>query len=557
MPKPARRAVIYCRISRTTDESVSIARQERDLSALCALEGWDIVEVIRDDGKSGTRERQNANRALDMLRDGTADTLLVWKFDRWSRQGLRAVSDLIDVTRDKKGVLFFAKEDGLRSDAQAWRIVASVLAEVAAMEAENTSARILAARAEHLRKTRPEEQRFLGGRAPFGYRVVDNPHGPGKALAVDPYEAAIVRDGAERLIGGEMLSSLTRWLESEAVATPQSPARKARQGGLPVDGLDRGKWRVTTVRNLWRSETLLGRTTQRRPVLGPDGEPVLDASGATRFERHTVVDAAGLPITRWEPVLDYATFSRLLARLPGHGRVQPRRTASWLTNVARCAGCGGKLYAQKRERKGRTELQFRCVGRGDALTPCPAPSTVGVDRLEAYVEQAFLGFAGDLPELERVERIESPDVARQLQDVAQALADVTTALLRDGADTVTLLAQLEALKAQRRELQARPSANSVHYVPTGRTLADVWARLGDNLAARREHLGQVIDRVEVARSARTGDRAPLGPDRIRLVWNADRGVDLDEGNSRGPGDPAKRRAPRSVRLADASGTATA
>ncbi|WP_158863733.1 recombinase family protein [Leifsonia sp. AG29] len=528
MSTPARRrAVLYCRISRTTEESVSLERQRRDLEKLCELEGWDVVDVITDDGKSGTKERAEATRALDMLRSGAADTLLVWAFDRWSRQGLRAVADLIEVMRERKTALFYAKKDGLRSDQPAWRIIASVLAEVAAMEAENTSARILAARAAHLSKTAPEDQRFLGGRAPFGYRPVPNPHGPGKALAIDEYEAHIVREVAERVIAGETLTKATLWLDAEGVPTPQSPARRARQAGAPMDGLDRGAWRVTTVRNLWRSDTLIGRTTQKQAIRGTDGQPVLGADGRPKFETRTVVDEAGLPIQRWEPILDFDTYAQLQARLPRVGRVQPRRTVSWLTNVARCAGCGGKLYAQKRSRNGQDELFFRCAQKGYVLAPCVAPATVRVDRLEEYVEAAFLRAAGSHPELERIERVIAPDVAQQLRDVSMAIQDVTTAMGRDGADGMSLLRQLDELKARRTALRELSSTTEIELRPTGRTLAEVWAELGDDLDSRRDHLRQVITGVVVERSVRNGTRAPLDGERVRLMWNADHGFEVD------------------------------
>ncbi|WP_431247272.1 recombinase family protein [Leifsonia xyli] len=527
MTRPARRAVLYCRISRTTEESVSLERQQAELVKLCEEQGWEVVEVVPDDGKSGRRERPEQRRALDMLRSGAADTLLVWAFDRWSRQGLPAVADLIGVLDERRGALFWAKKDGLRSDQPAWRIIASVLAEVAAMEAENTSARIQAARAAHLSKTAPEDQRFLGGRAPFGYRPVTNPHGAGKALAVDDYEAHFVREVAARLVAGETLSSATKWLDAEGVPTPQSAARRARQAGSPTDGLDRGAWRVTTVRNLWKSETLIGRTTQKQAVRGADGEPIIGSDGRPKVETRTVVDDAGLPIQRWEPILDFDTYAQLQARLPRVGRVQPRRTVSWLTNVARCAGCGGKLYAQKRSRKGVDELFFRCAEKGNALSPCPAPATVRVDRLEDYVEGAFLAAAGAQPELERIERVIAPDVAQEARDVKQAIEDVLGAMARDGANLASLSRQLDALKARRAALRELPSSTEVELRPTGRTLAEVWAELGDDIDGRRDHLRQVVTGVFVERAARTGMRAPLDGDRVRLLWNADYGFESE------------------------------
>jgi hypothetical protein len=82
---------------------------------------------------------------------------------------------------------------------------------------------------------------------------------------------------------------------------------------------------------------------------------------------------------------------------------------------------------------------------------------------------------------------------------------------------------------------------------TGRTLADVWADLGDDLGARREHLRQVIERAYVGRIGGENARKPLDDDRVSIRWNPDREVGADEGNSSGPNpDRSKRRAPRAA-----------
>lgn len=129
------RAVLYMRLSKTTEESTSIERQRRDLEALCEREGWSVVAELEDDGISGGKRRARADEALAMLRDGRADVLCVWKLDRWSRQGLSAIADLVDVL-DERG-LFVAYMDGLRSDQTAWRLIAAVLSEVARAEREH------------------------------------------------------------------------------------------------------------------------------------------------------------------------------------------------------------------------------------------------------------------------------------------------------------------------------------------------------------------------------------------------------------------------------------
>lgn len=533
-----RRVVIYGRISRTTAESVSLARQTRDLVKVCELEEWDVVATITDDGHTGTKERSEANRALAMLRSGEADTLLVWAFDRWSRQGFPAVTALLDTLKTSKNLLFYAHKDGLRSDRAAWRMVALVLAEVAAMESENARDRIRAARAFHLSQTEPERQRFLGSRPPFGYRAVSEPPRPGKFLIPDEYEASIAVEVAELLADKVTLGAVTKWLADRRVPTPQSEARRLRQSGVDIDAADfdepltvktkkgtqpfRGAWRATTVRNLWRSETLLGRTTKAEPVIGNDGEPILNEEGKPKTRPGLVRDASGLPIARWAPILDAELFARLQARFKAPGREQPRRMASWLTGVLYCQECGRRLYAHRRDRDDRDASYFRCAGVSDVLAPCPAPARVSFSRVEAYIEAHFLSLAGAWPELEHREYLDAPDVAQRVADVERAVAEVTAALGRNDADESVLMPRLRELKEERIKLASIPSTLRVESVPTGRTLGDIWAASGDDVRTRRDVLSSIVERVYVGRPDKSGRPTPLDPEHVRIQWDAEK-----------------------------------
>src|SRR5664279_2652107 len=91
------RCVLYLRLSESDEVSTSIARQETDLRQRAEREGWTVVKVLVDEGLSGGKRRDNGDLALGLLDSGQADVLIVWKFDRWSRMGLTAVADLIEV----------------------------------------------------------------------------------------------------------------------------------------------------------------------------------------------------------------------------------------------------------------------------------------------------------------------------------------------------------------------------------------------------------------------------------------------------------------------------
>lgn len=482
-----KRAVIYTRVSRSTEESVSVDRQEAELREMARAEGWTVARVFQDDGLSGRVQRAKADAALDMIADGEADVLAVWEMSRWSRMGLGAVARLVEVLRSRDGTLFVAKKEGLRSDQPTFAIMAAVIAEVAAMEAESTRERIRSMREYVLAETDPEAQRWLGGRVPFGYRAVERDGKPGKALVVDEDAARHVTTAAQMLLDGRTLTDVTRYL-TEHTATPQG----------------RGEWRISTVRKMMQSPTLVGRTT-RRVTVGhrSDGRPIV--------EDRVVTDAAGLPITRWEPILEAQTYTALQELFAKRGPNESRKAASWLSGELFCDLCGSPLYANSR--KGRGIDSFRCSNKAFPGSQCPGVS-VSRKLAEDHMEAVILGAIGGLPEYKIERHTKGPDPA-ELADVQLAIADVRTAFTRDGADYAALGERMDALAKERRRLLDERGATETTATPTGRTLADAWAEGG--VRERRALIEGMLDGIRVKKPAAAG-RASRIEDRLEPVW---------------------------------------
>ena len=484
------RAALYLRLSQSDDASTSIVRQERDLREHAEREGWDVVAVLTDDGISGRKARANAAEALRMVREREVDVLAVWKFDRWSRQGLAAVADLIGALDAAPEARFLALRDGLRSEQPAWRIIASVLAEVARMEADNTATRVRSSIA-----TLRREHRFPGGVVPFGYRPAPAPEGPGRVLVVDPEEAAVVQEIATRLLDSpDSLVKIARDLTDRGIPTTRSAARAARQADRPDDELDRGTWRSSGVSDVMRGDALLGRTTHRGEV---------------------VRDEHGLPAQVWEPVLDGATAQRLRARLrPAVARPRRERAARLLSGLAFCAHCDRKLYVKH---AGAGDLYYGCSASGLGLA-CPMPR-IKADHLDQYVAEHFLALDGSKLETRVVERASSPANASALGDVEAAISETTVELARDDADLPTLLARLTALKARRSELRELPVETVREVVRTGRTIREAWDAATDPAAKRTALLDAGLDHVTVSVRERRGKH--FEPSRVRIFSHAD------------------------------------
>lgn len=466
------RAVLYVRLSESTEESTSVARQEADLRARAEADGLEVVEVLVDDGISGRRSRERADRALAMIRSREADVLMVWKFDRWSRQGLGVLAALIETLDATPGSKALFLKDGLDTDQSAWRIIAAVLAEVARMEAEGISLRVRSSIAA-LRTS----GRFSGGVVPFGYASVPNPDGPGVVLVVEPTEAAVLTEIAERVAAG---------------TSPGKVAADLNARGLRPRRAD--AWTRFAVRSVLTSAASVGRVTHHGEVLR---------------------GAHGLPLQVWEPALDPALWHRVRALLDGSAGVAPparRRAARLLSGVLFCGSCDRPLYV----RDGRAGPSYRCMAKANGQ-PCEGVSVQGL-AVERFVEAEFLGIIGrfEVPALQVDEDLET---AASLLDTEEALDRVMAALrtVEDEDDEIALLAQRRTLRARLLALQGAASRPASRLVGSGTTYAQKW-HSGD-IDTRRALLLGALDSI-VVRKGRPGPKT-LDPARFEFHWNPD------------------------------------
>jgi site-specific DNA recombinase len=444
--------------------------------AYAEAQGWEVVEVIEDLDVSGSDKGLRLGRpGLSRIRRlwDSIDVIIFLKIDRLARN----VVDFTAFAEEARvhGADLVSVRDGLDLTTPGGRFVANVLAAFAEMEAATISERTRDGLG-----TVQASGRWSGGSAPYGYRSVDNPDGPGKVLAIDPDEAAFVQEAAERVLAGENLTSVVRW----ANGPDGRPPRRAEA------------WSRVTLSQVLIGSAIAGRvvrmvrdedTKKRRPVavLDPDGVPVTIPAIVTADESAALRD--------------------VLTPKPDERKRGGRKPARLLSGVLTCASCGTKLQVARRTGK---EIIYRC--QEAQVGGCRAPVSVSAPAVEEYVTGKFLNAVGHLPAyIRRAEVTGGAAVEDAEAAVAAALASLAEAA------TPAAFARLQAAQVERAEALATPRETVLKLVPTGRTIAETWE--GADIEDRR---GLLEANVAVADIRRVGKGSKyLNPDRVVLMWN--------------------------------------
>lgn len=190
----------YLRVSLTdqAERGVSLPAQRERVQAWATAQGLDLVAVEEDRGASGglaPHRRPGLTRALERVRSGEADGIVVVKLDRLSRS-VRDTLDLIERS-DREGWRLASVSENLDTGTATGRFVVTLLAALGEMERAQIGERTSTAM-DHIAREGRARSRFL----PFGFR-----QGASEATeAVAGDRSALVEDDAEQAILRRMLA---------------------------------------------------------------------------------------------------------------------------------------------------------------------------------------------------------------------------------------------------------------------------------------------------------------------------------------------------------------
>jgi len=144
---------------RVSTQGQETDRQTAELQAVASDRGWQVVEVIREHGVSGSaKERPGLARALEMAREGAIEKVLVHEVSRIGRRSSVVHAFVEDITDLGVSIYWHSQrietllESGKRNPAAG--IMLALLAEMARAEKETMVDRIRSGLSEARRKGR-------------------------------------------------------------------------------------------------------------------------------------------------------------------------------------------------------------------------------------------------------------------------------------------------------------------------------------------------------------------------------------------------------------------
>lgn len=336
-PGRTRRGGLYARISLDrTGAGLGVERQEEDCRRLAQQRGFDIVDVYVDNDISAFsgRRRPEYRRLIGDIEAGRLDVVLAWHTDRLHRS-LTELEEYIEACEGAHTDTVTVQAGELDLSTPSGRMVARMLGAAARHESEH--------KAERVRRARQQAAEKGEAHGPLGY-------GYNADQTINPAQAAVIREVADRILAGETLYAIAADLNSRGVVTP---------GGKV------GAWRSVTVRQTIMRAALAGWREWRADVRGKPGQ-----------NRPGDFVARG----SWTPILDRSVVEDIRRILTDPlRRTSRRRPISLLTGLLRCPKCSSPLsYAfDKRYGLGKYVCAAqpglgRCGGTGIVAQPVDA-----------------------------------------------------------------------------------------------------------------------------------------------------------------------------------------
>ena len=143
--KTKNRTIGYIRVStiEQAENGISLDNQEHKIKSYCDLKDLDLIDIIKDKGKSGKdMNREGLKSLLELCQNKKINSVVVYKLDRITRR----TKDLLYLTEDvfiKKGINFYSINENIDTSTAQGKFFLTIMGALSQMErdliAERTS----------------------------------------------------------------------------------------------------------------------------------------------------------------------------------------------------------------------------------------------------------------------------------------------------------------------------------------------------------------------------------------------------------------------------------
>jgi site-specific DNA recombinase len=518
-PVPLVPAVGYIRVSMKREEMIAPETQRAAITGCASRLGYRVIDWVEDLDVTGRTFKRKILSAIDQVKAGDAEAIIVWKFSRFGRQRLGNAIYLAEL-EEAGGRLVSATED-VDTTTATGKFQRGVLLEVSAYESDRAGETWAETYGWRVREGLPPF-----GRPRFGYRLEgrvrdeDDPHRTRHVRGTEEKYVPALAAGSEALasayrayIGGSGFHAIAGQLNAAGWQTAYGGRWRA-QGVMDVldSGFGAGLLRLHDPACRCKRKTSCGR----RAWLKGAHEPVVEAGEWQAYRRRREQVAALPPRSRE-------------ARYP-------------VTGLVRCGHCRAAMVPSGYGSGGAA--LFTCSRRrqyGD----CEGKPSLSVSRITDEVREAVTAWAADVDAaaVDAARAAGQRDSAAEITRLEEALmrydrrlvklavdrsADIDGLLGDDAWKQAAAIVRGERdhaaadLAAARGALARGPSAD---VVPALKGLAADWDLLGS--AELNRALRGLVRRVAVYREGeRARDRAGwwrLMPARFEVLplWEPD------------------------------------
>jgi DNA invertase Pin-like site-specific DNA recombinase len=176
------KTIAYIRVStdKQADKGHSLEAQQEKIEAYAKLYDLELIDTVVEAESAKNLNREGLRGALELLKTGKAEALIVVKLDRLTRS-VADLGHLVETYFNKAALLSVSEQIDTRSASG--RLVLNVLASVSQWEreaiGERTSAAMQSMKANNL---------YTGGQTPYGKML------QGGELVNNPSEQAIIKE---------------------------------------------------------------------------------------------------------------------------------------------------------------------------------------------------------------------------------------------------------------------------------------------------------------------------------------------------------------------------